>query len=259
VTTVLATASVVPLLDGPSLRAGLVSQLVLGEAATVMTGTDSDFLAVRTMLDDLAGWMHRGYVHLVDDPVRDHWLANTAWSEGAVLEADGVALRAPHRSRVILEGTRIRLPTGASARVVLGSIRPYGEVIRDAQQVSPAEWAWREFAGTPFLWGGTTAAGIDAAALVQNAFLARGVPLPRQAAHQAQLGSAVEPGQARDGDVLCFRDGTDDTISHVALLLPDDRIVHSTVRAGGVIRESWSESARATGLHERLVTIRRFT
>ncbi len=256
-TSVLATASVVPLLDEPTLRAGLVSQLVLGEAAAV-TGADGEFLAVRTLLDDLAGWVHVGYVLRVDDPARDHWLANAGWSEGAVLEAGSVALRAPHRSRVLLEGSHARLPDGTRARVRHGSIRPYGEVIRDAQQISPATWAWRTFAGTPYLWGGVTAAGMDAAALVQLAFLARGVPLPRHAADQAGHGVAVDVAAMRDGDLLCFHDGVGTPPVHVALLDAEHHLVHSTVHAGGVVRESWDASS-GSRWRDRLATVRRLT
>jgi hypothetical protein len=257
VTTVLATASVVPLLAGPSLRAGQVSQLVLGEAA-VVTREDGEFLLVRTLLDDETGWIHRGYVYAVDALHRDHWLANAAWSEGAVLEHEGVAVRAPHRSRLLLEGDRARLPSGGSARVILGRIRPYGEVIGDALATDPASWAWREFAGSPFLHGGITAAGIDAPALVQMAFLARGVPMPRSAAAQALVGTETTPEDLRGGDLLCFR-GEGPSVEHVALWLGEGELVHSSVAFGGVARERWAKAIGEHAGRERLATVRRLT
>jgi hypothetical protein len=259
VTTVLATASVVPLLSQPSLHSGLVSQLVLGEAAGVMR-EDGEFLQVRTLLDDETGWIHRGYVFAVDAIHRDHWLANAGWSMGAVLEHDGVALRAPHRSRLLLEGDdRVRLPGGGTARVILGRIRPYGEVIADALTTDPASWAWRECAGTPYLHGGTTAAGIDAPALVQMAFLARGVPMPRSAARQATVGTETTPDDLRSGDLLSFRGGEGSAVVHVALWLGDGELVHSSVACGGVARERWTKAIGGQANRDRLATVRRLT
>lgn len=258
-TAILASVSVVPLLAAPSLRAEQVSQLVLGEGASVI-GRDGDMLQVTTALDSHAGWVHRGYVQEVDAGALDRWLSTAAWSEGALLEAGGVALRAPHRARLPLEGTaRVRLPDGRPASIRSGSIRPWGEVIREAGEEAPADWAWREFAGTPYLWGGVTASGIDCSGLVQTTFLARGIPLPRDAARQATIGEPVTPDAIAEGDLLFFDGGTPERITHVAIAATTDTIVHSTVETGRVTRERWIAGSRAAPLRERLVAVRRLT
>lgn len=258
-TAVLATVSVVPLLAAPSLRAEQVSQLVLGEGASV-TGRDGNMLEVTTALDSQRGWLHRGYVQEVDGGTLDRWLSTAAWSEGALLEAGGVALRAPHRARLPLEGSaRVRLPDGRPASIRSGAVRPWGEVIREAMAESPAEWAWREFAGTPYLWGGVTASGIDCSGLVQITFLARGIPLPRDAQQQAAVGEPVEPAAIREGDLLFFAETTPERVTHVAIAATTDTIVHSTVEAGQVTREKWIAGSRAAALRERLVMVRRLT
>lgn len=256
----LARIAVVPVLASPSLAAEQVTQLVLGEGAEVIA-TEGSMLRVRTLLDQYEGWVHQGYVRRCDRGEVEAWLATAAWSEGALVGGHGgTAIRVPHRARLPLEGEdRVRLPDGSAAELLSGSIRPWHEVIADGQREPPAEWAWREFAETPYLWGGVTAAGIDCSGLVQTTFLARGVPLPRDAREQVHTGSAVEHDERRAGDLLFFRGEATDRITHVAIVAGHDTIVHSTVETGCVTREPWSAGSRAAPLRERLVAVRRLT
>jgi hypothetical protein len=234
--------------------------LVLGEAAEVID-VNGGMLRVRTLLDGYEGFLHRGYVQEMLIGTAVNWLHTSAWSEGALLGgAAGSLLRAPHRARLPLEGDeRVRLPDGSAAEILSGSIRNYGEVMADAVLEPPAEWAWREFAGSPYLWGGITASGIDCSGLVQTTFLARGTPLPRDARQQVDHGEMVEATEARTGDLLFFRGTESEAITHVAILAGHETLVHSTVETGQVTRESWEAGSRAAPLRDRLVAVRRLS
>lgn len=254
----LVTSAVAPLLGAPSLASEQVSQLVLGEAAAVLEARGAYF-RVRTMLDAYDGWIHRGYVRAVDLNMAEQWLATAAWSEGALIEGSaGTAQRAPHRARVILEGPeRARLPDGSAGTLLSGRIRPFGDVLLHSRAMAPADWAWQQFAGAPYLWGGVTASGIDCSALVQTTFVLRGIPLPRDARLQVVHGEPVEPREGRAGDLLFFHGEDTAAITHVAMLAGHDTIVHATVETGRVTREGWGEGTRAASLRERLVSVRR--
>ncbi len=256
---VITNVRVAPVLASASLAAEQVTQLVLGEAARVI-GTDADLLHVHTLLDDCSGWVHRGYLQLTSTGEADSWLVGAGWSTGAELEVSGARLRAPHRARLLIDGNeRVRLPDGRPARIRTGRIQGIGEVIREAHLLSPAEWAWREFAGTPYLWGGVTDGGIDDTGLVQTTFLARGIPMPRMVGDQATLGTAVPLDQVASGDLLFFRGEDSDQIVEVAIAADADTIVHSTLATGQVTRESWTPGSRAASLRTRLVMVRRLT
>jgi hypothetical protein len=257
-TAVLVTASVAPLLASPSLRSEQLTQLVLGEGAAVLE-TQGDMLRVRTLLDQYEGWLATGYTTRQPIGEVEAWLATAAWSGGALLcDAEGQALRAPHRARLGLAPDGIvHLPGGRRAAVASGVVQPYEVLVAAARREPAADWAWREFAGTPYLWGGVTGAGIDCSGQTQTTLLARGTTLPRDAHQQAAFGQVVEPAQRAPGDLLFFRARDGDRIGHTGVLGDGDYLVHSTVDCGGVVRESLAPGSRAHGLLDRLVAVRR--
>jgi hypothetical protein len=129
--------------------------------------------------------------------------------------------------------------------------------VRAGDLGGPADPAWLEpraadpvaFArgllGTPYLWGGMTAAGIDCSGLVHMGFRTAGRLVPRDADQQEDAGTPVD--DPRPGDLVTYGE-PGRPADHVAFWLGEGRILHSTQREGvnGVIEEDEPEE-----LHRR--------
>lgn len=253
---VICRAPVAPVHADASLRAEQVTQLVLGETATVLERR-AEWLRVRTDIDSYEGWAHEGYLISTAQAPRWREVAQ-GWSGGArVSMVDGTLVRLPLRARVVLEGGAVRLPGDHVGEVIEGSVREASAVQRDAAQVRPDDWAWAEFAGAPYQWGGVTPLGVDCSGMIQTTFAARGVSLPRDCWQQAAVGTMVAWDALAPGDLCFFRGETTERITHVAIYAGDDTIVHSTVACGQVVRERWGDGNRAAALRQRFVSARR--
>jgi hypothetical protein len=221
---VIVTAAVAPLNAEPRAASEQLSQALSGHPLAVRERR-GDWLRVRGR-DEYLGWIHRGYV---EDAQSDRADAH---------DARRVSLGCVVRE---MDGCRRALPLGAyvSARatveggIALGRWELLSRFPRTREAV--ARTAVEFFEGTPYEWGGITPWGADCSGLVQTTFAMHGVPLPRDAWQQAELGSEAgpDPGELIGGDLLFFSDRDDGRITHVALALGQGRLVHQALARGG--------------------------
>lgn len=253
----IASAAIAPVLAEPRARAEQVTQLVLGETASI-TERSGDWRRVCTTNDGYDGWVHSGYLSERDDRAAEEWRGRAgAWSDGAVLRLGTSRFSLPLRARVALSSDTVELPDGRRGRITEGSIRAMPDVLAAARAKAPERWALEYFIGSPYQWGGVTPWGVDCSGLVQTTFTARGVTLPRDSAQQVAHGQTVPLEAIRPGDLLFFRGESGNGITHVAFAGEADTLVHSTIACGGMLVEPWLPGTRAAALRQRLVAVRR--
>ncbi|MEG4532327.1 C40 family peptidase [Microcoleus sp. D2_18a_D3] len=82
-----------------------------------------------------------------------------------------------------------------------------------------------------YLWGGTVGPNYDCSGLMQAAFVAAGIWLPRDAYQQEAFTKPVSISALEPGDLVFF--GTPEKATHVGLYLGDNRYIHSSGQAQG--------------------------
>ncbi|MEG3940047.1 C40 family peptidase [Microcoleus sp. S36b_A3] len=82
-----------------------------------------------------------------------------------------------------------------------------------------------------YLWGGTVGPNYDCSGLMQAAFMAAGIWLPRDAYQQEAFTKPISISALEPGDLVFF--GTPEKATHVGLCLGDRRYIHSSGQAQG--------------------------
>jgi cell wall-associated NlpC family hydrolase len=155
----------------------------------------------------------------------------------------------PLGARLAVAGVEDRMAvTQSGAYVPAAHLAPLGE--NESDFVAVAE----RFLGTPYLWGGKTALGLDCSGLVQVALTACGVACPRDSDMQEKaLGTAVptDPSTLERGDLIFWK-------GHVAMVRDRDSLLHANAFHMAVAIEPIAEAVvRIRNAGSEITSIRR--
>ncbi len=146
-------------------------------------------------------------------------VTTTAASDSSTLESfqQILATLSPTTASGVLGGypstSAVASTTGLSASVAQGGGVTGSQVVADA----------RKYLGVPYVFGGTSANGLDCSGLVQRTYKDLGITLPRLVHQQEAMGTAVPSlAQAQPGDLIVFKGA-----GHIAIYEGNGRVLHA--------------------------------
>lgn len=237
------TASVADLRNAPRADAGLNSQLLRGDEVTVF--------------EDLDGWLwlqarRDGYVgYVAASAVGDLGLAPThRVSVPRTFLYPDPDMKLPRAGELSL-GVELAIVAEAETRGTRYALLPSGEAVV-ARHIVPIAGKSPDYVaiaesliGTPYLWGGSSAFGIDCSGLVQLSMRMAGRDVLRDSDMQAaSIGQPVKPGAdfsaLRRGDLVFWK-------GHVAIMTDARNMVHANGHTMDVAREGLTDAVDRIG------------
>ncbi len=130
----------------------------------------------------------------------------------------------------------VEYPDGRTAFLRKEEGQPYAEWLAHAGATPETIVATaRRFFGIPYLWGGTSAKGMDCSGYTKTVYFLNGILLPRDASQQVHVGELLDTSgglDLRPGDLLFFgfraTAERKERVTHVAISLGGKRFIHAS-------------------------------
>ncbi|MBH2025072.1 MAG: C40 family peptidase [Flavobacteriales bacterium] len=196
--------SVAPLRAEPSHQSEMVSQILFGESVDVLE-INGSFSKIRMHFDQYEGWV---------DTKQISEISESDWAN--------------RKTKMIAEPFSFYdLKTGKTLLSVGSTIPSDDEnIVVPASRERISETV-QMFLNVPYLWSGRSFFGIDCSGLTQLVYKINGISLARDAHQQAEGGRVLDFIEESQSGDLAFFENEEGKISHVGIMLEDQKIIHA--------------------------------
>ena len=224
----------------------LATQATMGMPLRVLK-KEGDWHLVQTP-DKYISWMQGSFVPMSQSEY-DNWQAKPkviftgiygfAYADAVNNDSIISDLVAGNVMELVSDATQsyaVRLPDGRDAFVRKRASAPFSDWVAQAEatEATLVNTAY-QMMGVPYLWGGTSAKGVDCSGFTKTIYFMNGHVLPRDASQQVHAGELVDEDKnfenLRPGDLLFFgyaaTDSTRERVTHVGMWVGDNQFIHS--------------------------------
>ncbi|WP_299578546.1 C40 family peptidase [uncultured Sunxiuqinia sp.] len=239
----LTSLSVSPIRKRPSFASEMVSQAIMGTPVALLDRKGSWYL-IQTP-DQYVGWITGSSLQRLTNKELKAWnksnrlvfteISGTVYSDADELSdpVSDLALGCMVKGLGKQNGYwQVELPDRRKGFVKIADWMTFEQWAVDQPQVEAVIATAKSLLGRPYLWGGTSAKGVDCSGLIKTAYLSQGLILARDASQQARYGQVLpltDSTRFEPGDLLFFG-GSKERITHVALYLENDHYIHASGR-----------------------------
>lgn len=209
-------------------RAEQVTQLLFGDHYEVVgQSKDKTWLRIRTNFDQYEGWLDARQHHPVSREYFEY-LNRAEFKITTDLTSSMLYNKSP---LIILMGSMI--PISSSELFKMEEQFAFNGEAKNVGQKREFEYLKNtamKYMNAPYQWGGRTPFGIDCSAFTQIVYKICGYKLFRDSGQQATQGKPVPSfHDHRPGDLAFFKNN-ENKITHVGIILDQDRIIHASGR-----------------------------
>jgi len=251
--------SVANLRSNPKHSAELATQATLGTPVKVLK-KKGDWYYVQTP-DKYLAWVDAGGIELFTEQVIKNWestakIIYTKTYGHAYYGPDKVEVVSDLVAGNVLEVLKyadkfyiVRFPDARQGYVAHEDSEKYEDWLAGLDNSSDALVdTSKRFMGVPYLWGGTSAKGMDCSGFTKTIYFLNGMIIPRDASQQVHTGKPIDDSGNFDsleaGDLLFFgkkaTDSANEKVVHVGMWIGNNEFIHASdmVRVSSVDKEA---------------------
>lgn len=242
----------------PSHKSYLVSQVLFGEYVSIISKKNKDWFRVECSWDGTTGWIDPKQIYVLKESEIKNKEECTTFSLEHLHGLNSNTVTIP-----ISLGSNLYNCDGLNVKMPFGQFQFQGQIVSLQQSAHSrrllASIAQR-YIHCPYLFGGRSILGVDAAGFIQVIFKMIGIRMPRTCSEQSKMGNDIGfQSQATFGD-LAFFETEVGLIDHVGLVQEEGKILHvyGQVRQDLLDQHGIFDVIKKRYTH-RLRTIRRIT
>lgn len=217
--------SVASLRQLPNHRSYLVSQILFGEYVEIISKKNKDWFRVACKWDGTQGWIDPKQFYVLKESE-----ANKI-SDCTTFSLDHLYGLASDKATIPISlGSNLYNCDGLNVRLPFGKFQYRGQIVDLKQSMHSCKLLQsiaRRFIHCPYLFGGRSILGVDAAGFMQVIYKMVGVELERYSRAQAKQGHDIGFSSSAMAGDLAFFQSNEGLIDHVGMILEDGQIIHA--------------------------------